>query len=32
VEKLGAQLSHELVIEAGGKRQVVLHYRLESTT
>ncbi len=28
VEKLGAQLSHELVIEAGGKRQVVLHYRL----
>ena len=28
VEKLGAQLAHELVIEAGGKRQVVLHYRL----
>ena len=30
VEKLGARLSHEQVSEAGGRQQVVVHYRIDA--
>ena len=32
VEKLGARFSHELVSETAGKRQAVVHYRLDAPT
>lgn len=32
VEKLGARFSHELVSETAGKRQAVVHYRLDAST